>query len=197
MINEQVYSQHPDSMPDEQAPTTYLDAQGRDWQYWPPAASDQMWSEATCNQVGCDHPAAFVGLADVTGNRTLCYDSAAAWCYWCMPREVMTPEARSMAMHAEWARRQTVEDCITVIRRVRDEAGDNDTVDAVLTRLIADLRSATESREQLLARSILTPEYLDGRPHSPGQVYAVRPVGDGDAVPGDAAALYLRTNIVS
>jgi hypothetical protein len=195
-----IHLQHFDTLPGDQdnvpvptpTPADYIDSQGRDWQYWPTAAADQMWREVTCNQFNCFRPAAFVGLADVLGDGTLYFDSASAWCYWCMHREAMTPESERMARHAEWARRQTVEDCIALIRNTRDQAGETDTVDAALTRLMSDLRSSTESREEVLSYSILPPEYLDGRPHTPEQLYAVRPVGNSAAVPEDERALELR-----
>jgi hypothetical protein len=103
----------------------------------------------------------------------------------------MTPEAERMARHAEWARRQTVEGCIALVSRTRDEVGDTCAVDAVLTRLISDLRHLAESREAMRAGSILPAEYWGRRPHTPEQVYAVRPVGIVAAVPDDGAALDL------
>jgi hypothetical protein len=186
------YSDHLTPLPNEQPPSSYTDAQGGEWRYWPLSAADRMWRDITCNQFGCNRPAAYVGMVDVTGDGTPYYDSASAWCYWCMPREAMSPEAERIARHAEWARRQTVHDCLALIRRIRDEAGETDTVDAILTRLISDIRHVAESREETLAYSILPPEYLDGRMHTSDMRYAVRPVGNSAAVPDDAAALQLK-----
>jgi hypothetical protein len=172
----------------DSTPTLYTDAQGREWQYWPLSAANQMWSEVTCNQYGCNRPAAFVGIVDVLGDGVLYYDSAAAWCYFCMPRELMTPEAECMVRHAEWARRVTVDECIGLINQARDEAGDNQTVESVLTQLIVDIRDTTENREHKLEHSMLPPEYHTGRAHIPGMGYAVRP---NSGIPEDGIALSL------
>jgi hypothetical protein len=78
---------------DEQPPTSHLDAESREWRYWPLTSADQMWLEVVCNQSGCDHLAAFVGVTDVLRDGTLHYDSVSTWCYWCMPREALSPDA--------------------------------------------------------------------------------------------------------
>jgi hypothetical protein len=76
-----------------------------------------MWPEVLCNQFNCGRSAAFVGVVAVLDDGTPYYDEAAAWCYWCMPRDLMKPEAERMARHAEWARRVTLDECLDVINR--------------------------------------------------------------------------------
>lgn len=65
MTNDRVCEQHQSTLTEDQPPTSYTDSHGRDGQYWPLTAAAQMWGEALCNQPGCDHPAAIVGLTDV------------------------------------------------------------------------------------------------------------------------------------
>jgi hypothetical protein len=103
----------------------------------------------------------------------------------------MSPEAERMALHAEWARRTTVQECIDVVNRVWAETEDSETIDSFVTRLAADLRHVAADRESTRAYSVVSEEYWGGRPHTPEQVYAARPAGNRDAVPDDAAALDL------
>jgi hypothetical protein len=151
-----------------------------------------MWRDVTCNQYGCERPAAFVGLTDIVGNGTLYLDSAAAWCYWCLPRTAMSPEAESMARHADWARRQTINDCKAVTKRVWGEVPHTDTIENVMDKIISELHRLHEGWEWKLANSMVPEEYWTGRKHTPEQVYAVRPAGNNDAAPEDATALQLR-----
>lgn len=86
-----------------------------------------------------------------------------------------------------------MQDCIRLVNRIWDGTRDTDSIDSVLTRLISGLRSATETREEVLAYTILPPQYLDGRPHTSEQVYAARQVGNSAAVPEDESALEVRS----
>jgi hypothetical protein len=172
---------------------THTNAQGRAWQYWPLSAADQMWRFVTCNQHNCRRPALFVGVVDILGDGTLWYDSASAWCYSCMPREAMTPEAERLARHAEWARQQTINECLAAIGEfLRWNDFDQET-DDVLTRLMSELPSYMATREQVLSQGILTAEYIDGRVHEPGMKYVVRP--DALEMPDATTALSLNCSM--
>lgn len=156
----------------------YTDPLGRIWQYWPSSAARKIWREARCNQFECGRPARFVGVVDVFGDGREYFDGAAAWCYWGMPREAMSPEAERMARHAEWARRVTVDECVDIIKRARYEAPEGSTLESVLARLIDNIRPVAESRESRLADSILPDEVDAGRELRAVVRYEERPEGE-------------------
>jgi phenylalanyl-tRNA synthetase alpha subunit len=74
-----------------------------------------------------------------------------AWCYWCFPREHFTNEELRLVRHAEWARKQTVDEIIELIRDVRRWTDDT-TVESALHQLVDQIGEATESRESKLQK---------------------------------------------
>jgi hypothetical protein len=160
----------------------YADKYGRNWRYWPFTDADQMWREVTCNQFNCAHPVVFVGLVDIYGDGVHYYDSASAWCYWCMPRDLMTEQEQHMARHAECARRQTVDDCIRVLDDLWLDARETETVDFFVARLTTELRHLKKTREEEQSCSMLPPDYHVGRVHTPDIRYIVRPGTDVESL---------------
>jgi len=72
-----------------------------------------------------------------------------AWCYWCLPRQNFTAEELRFVRHAEWARTQTVDEILEMIRDIRLQTDDK-TVESALSDLADQIREATESRETKL-----------------------------------------------
>ena len=72
-----------------------------------------------------------------------------AWCYWCLPREHFTDEELRLVRHAEWARKQTVDEIIEMIDDAHTHTHDN-TVESALSDLADRIREATKSQETKL-----------------------------------------------
>jgi hypothetical protein len=128
----------------------YVDAEGRQWACWPMSMAQQMWRDVMCSQDHCNRPAMWVGLVNLLGDGTLYYNSAAAWCYWCMPGNLLTAEAQNIRLYAEWARQITLDECVAILHRAWLDADVNDAVDSVLTQLIDTIRHSAESPESIV-----------------------------------------------
>jgi len=128
---------------------SYVDKRKHSWPYWPLSAADQMWREVKCNQSFCNRPATFVGVCDIHGDGIEYFDGAAAWCYWCMPRELMNPEAQRAAKIADWARQETAVECIALVEEA--QSGIPSTAEDALTDVYSAIRYVTESRESMMA----------------------------------------------
>jgi hypothetical protein len=114
---------------------------------WPLAYEAQMWQQARCRE--CNLPAQWVGIGSPFGDGEQYFMAADAWCYWCFPREFFTEEELRLVRHAEWARKETVDEIIELIRDVRRWTDDK-TVESALSDLVDQIRGATESRETKL-----------------------------------------------
>ena len=114
---------------------------------WPLASEAQMWEQARCRE--CNQPARWVGIGSPFGDGEQYFLESAAWCFWCLPREYFTDEELRLVRNAEWARKQTVDQIIEMIRDARIQIDDN-TVESVLSDLADQIRGATESRETKL-----------------------------------------------
>jgi hypothetical protein len=67
-----------------------------------------------------------------------------AWCYWCFPRELFAEEELRLVRHAEWARKQTVDEILEMIRDIRLQTDDkpvesalSDLADQISERMFA------------------------------------------------------------
>jgi hypothetical protein len=114
---------------------------------WPLASEAQMWEQARCRE--CNEPAHWVGIGSPFDDSKQYFLASDAWCYWCFPREHFTEEELRLVRHAEWARKQTVDQIIEMIRDARIQTDDN-TVESVLSDLADQIRGTTESRETKL-----------------------------------------------
>ena len=114
---------------------------------WPLASEAQMWEQARCRE--CNQPARWVGIGSPFGDGEQYFMESDAWCYWCLPREHFTDEELRLVRHAEWARKQTVDQIIEMIDDAHTHTHDN-TVEWVLPDLADQIRGATESRETKL-----------------------------------------------
>jgi len=93
----------------------------------------------------CGRPARWVGLASPFGDGQQYFAEFDAWCYWCFPRHSLTEEEQRLARHAEWARQQTMEECLRLIQRFDAETDDARKADAALSRLANEVRHALTS----------------------------------------------------
>jgi len=116
---------------------------------WPLAHEAQMWSQARCRE--CNLPAQWVGIGSPFGDSDQYFVGSAAWCFWCFPRQHFTEEELKLVRHAEWARKQTVDEILKIIRDVRLWTDDN-TVESALSDLADQISDATESRESKLQK---------------------------------------------
>ena len=119
---------------------------------WPLASEAQMWEQARCRE--CNQPAHWVGIGSPFNDGEQYFMASDAWCYWCLPREHFTDEELPLVRHAEWARRQTVDEIIEMIRDARLQTHDN-TVESALSDVADQIRGATESRETKLQKHAL------------------------------------------
>jgi hypothetical protein len=118
------------------------------WACWPVENEPLMWQQARCHV--CRHaPAHWVGVGDPFNDGGQYFLESDAWCFWCFPRHHFTEEELGLVRHAEWARRQTVDEILEMIRDVRVWTDDN-TVDAALSDLADQIREATKSQETKL-----------------------------------------------
>ena len=128
------------------APRQWKGDDGGLWLCWPVASEPQMWEQAMCH--ACGRPARWVGLASPFGDGQQYFAEFDSWCYWCFPRHNLTGEAQRLACHADWARQQTVEECIRLIDRFRVETDDAGKADAALSRLANEVRHALTPKDK-------------------------------------------------
>ena len=125
---------------------------------WPLSYEAQMWQQAQCRE--CNHPAQWIGIGSPFGDGEQYFLGSAAWCYWCFPRENFAGEELQLVRHADWARQQTVNEILKLIRDVRLWTGDN-TVESALSDLADQIRGATESRETKLQQRAVWDRFAD------------------------------------
>jgi hypothetical protein len=111
---------------------------------WPLALEAQMWEQGKCRE--CNQPANWIGVGSPFGDGEQYFMASDAWCYWCLPREHFTDEELRLVRHAEWARKQTVDEIVELIRDARLQTDDN-TVESALSDLADQITEATESQE--------------------------------------------------
>jgi hypothetical protein len=116
---------------------------------WPLASEAQMWAQARCRE--CNLPAQWVGIGSPFGDSEQYFMAADAWCYWCFPRRHFTEEELRLVSHGEWARNQTVDEILEIIRDAYRQT-DNKTVESALCELWDQVSEATESREAKLQK---------------------------------------------
>jgi hypothetical protein len=104
---------------------------------WPLAHEAQMWAQARCRE--CNLPAQWVGIGSPFGDSEQYFMGADAWCYWCLPRNNFADEELPLVRHAEWARKQTLDEIIELIRDVR-RLTDDKTVESTLSDLSDQIR---------------------------------------------------------
>jgi len=121
---------------------------------WPLSDESQMWKQVRC--CVCDRPAQWVGVsqsiwADMLGDNETYFWAEDAWCYFCFPRENFTEEELRLVRHAEWARKQAVNDIVEIIRDIQLEY-DEPLVESVLSksrdRIIAEFKSPEERMQE-------------------------------------------------
>lgn len=118
------------------------------WACWPVENEPLMWQIARCH-VCRRAPAHWVGVGDPFNDGGQYFCENTAFCYWCFPREHFTGEELRLVRHAEWARKQTVDEIIEMIRDANLFTDDN-TVESPLSQLADQISAATESRETKL-----------------------------------------------
>ena len=116
---------------------------------WPLSSEAQMWEQARCRE--CNQPARWVGIGSPLGDTEQYFMESDAWCFWCLPREHFTEEELRLVRHAEWARKQTADEIIEIIRDANLLTEDK-TVESALSDLADQIREATESRETKLQK---------------------------------------------
>ena len=110
---------------------------------WPLASEAQMWEQARCRE--CNQPAHWVGVGSPFGDGEQYFMGCDSWCYWCLPRQNFTAEELRFVRHAEWARRQSVNEVLEIIRDA-NLFTDDKTVDSALSDLAEKIRGAMKSR---------------------------------------------------
>ena len=110
---------------------------------WPLPFEAQMWEQARCRE--CNQPARWIGISSTFGDGEQHFMAADAWCYWCFPRERFTAEELRLACHAAWARKQTVDEILGIIRDAY-RLTDDKTVESTLSDLADQIREATRSQ---------------------------------------------------
>ena len=114
---------------------------------WPLASEAQMWEQVRCRE--CNQPAHWVGIGSPFNDSKQYFLATDAWCYWCSPRHHFTEEELRLVHHAEWARTQTANEILELIRDARLQTDDK-TVESALSDLADQIRGAAESRETKL-----------------------------------------------
>ena len=125
---------------------------------WPLASEAQMWEQARCRE--CNQPARWVGIGSPFNDGEQYFLASDAWCYWCFPRELFMEEELRLVRHAEWARKQTVDQIIEMIDDAHTHTHDN-TVESALSDLADQIRGATESRETKLQQRAVWDRFCD------------------------------------
>ena len=120
------------------------------WACWPVENEPLMWQIARCH-VCRRAPAHWVGVGDPFNDGGQYFCENAAFCYWCFPREHFTEEELPLVRHAEWARKQTVDEIIEMIGDAHIQTHDN-TVESALSDLADQIRGATDGRETKLQK---------------------------------------------
>ena len=131
---------------------------------WPLASEVQMWEQARCRE--CNQPARWVGIGSPFGDDEQYFLATDAWCFWCLPREHFTDAELRLVRNAEWARKQTVDEIIELIRDVRRWTDDK-TVESALSDLADQIRGATESRETKLQQRAVWDRFCGLAPGAP------------------------------
>ena len=114
---------------------------------WPLASEAQMWEQARCRE--CNQPARWVGIGSPFGDKEQYFMGCDSWCYWCFPCEHFTDEELQLVRHADWARTQTVNQILEIVRDTSRQTDDK-TLESALSDLADQIRGATESRETKL-----------------------------------------------
>ncbi len=108
-------------------PKQWNDGTGAIWFCWRQTSEAQMWEQVKCNK--CRRRARWVGLASPFGDGEQYFSESDAWCYWCFPRHHLTEEQQRLTRHAEWARQETLDECLEIIHRAE---GESEAVDSIL-----------------------------------------------------------------
>ena len=136
-------------------PKEWRDETGKVWSCWPLANEIQMSEEVRCRE--CPRPAHWVGVGTPFGDGEEYYLASDSYCYWCRPRATFSDEELRIVRREDWARKQTIQEIIDII--LKDYEGELwKNLPKRLQKLVSDIRSATETREDLLAmHAMLTP----------------------------------------
>jgi hypothetical protein len=109
---------------------------------WPLASEAQMWEQAKCRE--CNQPAWWIGIGSPFNDGEQYFLASDACCFWCFPRRHFTEEELRLVRHAEWAREQTADEIIQLIRDAslftddkRVESALSDLADQISERMFA------------------------------------------------------------
>ena len=111
-----------------------------------------MWEQVMCHV--CGRPARWVRLASPFGDGQQYFAEFDAWCYWCFPRHNLTGEEQRLARHADWARQQTTEECLQLIKRFYCETDDVGRANAALSRLANEVRHVLTSKDDTVVSAV-------------------------------------------
>ena len=112
------------------------------WACWPVENEPLMWQIAQCH-VCRRAPAHWVGVGDPFNDGGQYFCENAAFCYWCFPRRDFSAEELRLVRHAEWARTQTTDEIIEIVREASNGI-DNTKVREILSNLADNIREATK-----------------------------------------------------
>ncbi|MGB7899710.1 MAG: hypothetical protein WCF89_19870 [Candidatus Sulfotelmatobacter sp.] len=110
---------------------------------WPLASEGQMWEQARCRE--CNQPAHWVAIGSPFNDGEQYFMGCDSWCYWCFPRRHFTEEELRLVRHAEWAREQTTDEIIQLIREANLFTDDN-TVESALSNVADEISERMETR---------------------------------------------------
>jgi hypothetical protein len=110
---------------------------------WPLASEAQMWEQARCRE--CNQPARWVRIGSRFGDGKQYFMGCDSWCYWCFPREHFTDEELRLVRHADWARTQTINQILEIVRDTRRQTDDK-TVESALSDLADQVSERMETR---------------------------------------------------
>jgi hypothetical protein len=131
-----------------QKPKQLMDEDGQIWCCLPVGCESQMFDIVHCRG-GCGQPPYWIGVGSPFNDGQQYLLSSEAWCYWCLPREHFSEEELRVVRREEWARKQTVDEIVEIIRR-GSFGLDNKEVEEAMWDLASTIQDATESREEKL-----------------------------------------------
>ena len=128
-------------------PKEWCDETGKLWTCWPLAREADMSWEVRCRD--CPRWAHWVGIGSPFGDGEQYFLASDSYCYWCFPRSNFSVEELRIVRREDWARKDTIDEIIQIIL-IGYENRSPRNVPRRLQKLISDIRSATETREDSL-----------------------------------------------
>jgi hypothetical protein len=133
---------------DGENPKEWLDETGKSWSCWPIASEAQMSWEVRCRD--CPRWAHWVGIGSPFGDGEQYFLASDSYCYWCFPRSNFSDEELRMVRREDWARKETIDEIIHIILKGYENRSWRN-LPMRVAKLVSDIRSATETREDLQA----------------------------------------------